>query len=127
VKGEVLPFRRLHAGELLEGHPLFLREPHGGRRRLTVGTDGGGYRRTGQDFLEIFLALGDLRNAGRQPSRGAEALDRRPRRDPELVQARRDPLADLPRERGHPRRGKLFDADFDEEFSIHPCCRLADA
>ena len=117
--GEVLALGRLRAGQLLERDALLLGEPERRRRRLAVLAEGRRHRRAGDRLVEVVLALGDVRHAHGQAARRAEALDRRARRDPELVEARLEPLGELPGQTRQPRRRQLFDADFDQQFSIH--------
>ena len=119
LKGEVLALRRLRARQLLERHALLPGKSQRGRTGLAVLAEGGRDGRTGDRFVEVFLPLRDVGDAGGQTPRRAEALDRSARSNAEFGEARAEPLGELPRQPGHPRCGQLFDADFYEEFSIH--------
>ena len=123
LKGEVLALRRLRARQLLERHALLPGKSQGRRTGLAVLAEGGRDGRSGDRFVEVFLALRDVGDANGQAPRRAEALDGSTRSNPEFGEARAKPLGELPRQPGHPGCGQLFDADFYQEFSIHQLSR----
>ena len=116
---QVLTLRRLHASEVLEPNALLLRESQRRRRGLTVGADGRGHGWTGDGLVQVFLTLRYARQAHREAPRSAERFDRRAGRDPQLAETRRHPVRQLPVQAGQPGRRQFFDADFDQEFSVH--------
>ena len=119
LEREVFAFRRSRPRQLLERHALLLRKSERGRRRLSVLAKCRRHRRAGNRLVEVFLTLRDVRDANRQPSRRAEAFDRRTWSNTELGESRREAIGELARQLRHPRRRQFFDADLDEEFSIH--------
>ncbi len=116
---EVLPFRRRHARQILEGHALLLRKAQRRGRWLAIGAESRRYRRTADGFFEVLLSLGDLGDTSGQPTRRAVALHRRHGRDAEFIETRRQPIGKLPGQGRHPSSRKLFDTDLDQKFSIH--------
>jgi hypothetical protein len=86
LRGEVLALVGLHALERLEGDALLLGKAERGGRRLARGVERGRDGRTGDRFVEIFLALRHPADARRQAARRAEALDRHVGRQAHLFQ-----------------------------------------
>ena len=121
--GEVFALGRFRARQLLERHALLLGKTERRRGRLAVLPEGRRHGRAGDRLVEVVLAFRDVRHPHGQAAGRAETLDRRPRRDPGLFEARLEPLGELPGQTRHPRGGQLFDADFDQKFSIHQCSR----
>ena len=112
--GQVLAAGSCRATEIGDGHALLLRKSGGCRCGCAVRTERRRYRRPRHDLLEVLLALGDLREAGGETPRRAVGLDRRPGRNAVLLEARLEPFTELTRQTREPRRGQLFDADFDQ-------------
>ena len=95
-----------------------------GKAQRGIGRPAGRVKRRGdrgahEQFLEIRLPLRNFRDARRQPSRCAVALDRRVRGKPKRAQGVVQTVADLPGQIGQPRRRHFFGADFQEQFTFH--------
>jgi hypothetical protein len=119
LEGKVLALRRLRARQLLERHALLPGKTQGRRCGLAVLAEPGRDGRARDRFVEVVLPLRDVSDTRGQTTGRAEALDRSTRSNPEFREARIESFGELSREPGHPRCGQLFDADFDEELSIH--------
>src|SRR6185503_20515524 len=76
-------------------------------------------RRAADRLVEIFLPLGHAADARRQAPRRAEALDRDVGHEAQLLQPRLHLFRDLLRQRRQPRGRQLFDADLQQQLTIH--------
>ena len=116
---EIGPLWCLHVLEIADRHAVFPRKAGRGWRRPPVRPRRRRHRRAGEELFGISLSLGDARHADRETPRRAVRVGRRVHGQPLSVELPRGDLRQLPRERRQPARGQLFDAEFNQEFSIH--------
>ena len=116
---EVHTFRRLHFLELRDVDAVLSGKPDGRIGRLTIGAVCRSHRRPGDELVEIGLALGNFRDARRQPSRCAVAFNRRVGQQPARPERAVETVPDLLRQAREPRGGQFFSTDFEQHFPFH--------
>ena len=116
---QVDAFGRLGALEGVHLDAVLAREAGGGRRGLAPRLEGRGDGRPQEQFLEVGLPIGDVRDAHREAPRRAVGLDGRFGLEAQGLHPGRGRLANLRRQRGQPAGRNLLAAEFDEQLAIH--------
>ncbi len=116
---EVFAARRVGLHERVEIRAELARKPQPGGRRMPLRVERGGDRRAHDRVVAIFLAIDQLGHGRGQPARRGEGFDACLRPEAHLVQPGLQPRAKLRRQRRQPRRRQLFDADFEQQLTIH--------
>ena len=115
---EIGALRCFSAFERLDFNAVLLRKADGRRRWLPVRFERGGNGRTGDELLEVALALGELRDSRGQAARRAVRFSGPFARQPEFLQTRVEVTSELRSQARQPARGDLLAADLDEQLAV---------